>query len=824
VGSKNARFRRVYTEAQKLLCAVVKASLATLEHFGCGKRDAATFEGELRRTLITLLTCPENEYPLSQLAIEGGTHDKRKTLVREVIGSFGGDEADSAKITRLVMDADQHIVAVGIFTQSPMVRMDERWSQINQELREMYSEGCSLHDRLTRMLRDLEVPYKGSESDPDDGVEQTIELLKRFPDVAEPIYEAAGIQGLASYPPVANGKPLNAEGKAFKADIDAEVRSERRWTWFKIAGLIVAGIAATVITAATLGTGAAVLVGIGIGLVSGTAGVVSAHNDLQHTRDAATIGLASPQRVAFARDELKGAYALLVVDVATGGLLARFGGSRSISGMMRLTRVTTISAAGGGLGMAVNPNTWKSENAGAIILFGTVLGAAAGAAGHGIGAGMGRVFRPLGTKLQIGVSRADGVLEPGRTVKVCVNDGDLPVPAKVLGVDTTNNTVTLEIEGTQTIVKVGQLAQVSGDLFGKNFQMQGLRPAAATDVKGTFNEVYLCKGGAAPVEGTAFRDTTGALQFQPKGGTQTTPCALNELSIVDPKLHAKAAGVRVRDLEGLRPYADDWEFTKVPGTRGYFNATERMTGRLRLIPGRSRDHNGAFDPWPFETLPNFDMRGRGAAPAPNEVALFMAHGSPFGFAGVGTRSAARATADAVVRANAAAATAAQPQLKFVSLSSCSQGSRRFLLLGKTNAEAFQEALDMRLRELGIDPAGPKGITVLAADRPGALYGADEVKVFGRFHRTDYVPAGTQKPLRYPANVLSSSGEPLMILSSVVIVAGTGVSVVAVAEQRDPGAVLAWISGNTDKVIGYMFEAREPSFPTLELPPSATQGR
>ena len=31
-------------------------------------------------------------------------------------------------------------------------------------------------------------------------------------------------------------------------------------------------------------------------------------------------------------------------------------------------------------------------------------------------AGMGRAFRPLGTKLQIGVSRADGVLEPGRTV------------------------------------------------------------------------------------------------------------------------------------------------------------------------------------------------------------------------------------------------------------------------------------------------------------------------------------------------------------------------------------------------------------------------
>ncbi len=820
MGSKNARFRQVYTEAQKLLCAVIEASIATLDHFGCGKRQADVFENELRRTLITLLTCPENEYPLSQLRIEGGSHDKRKTLVREVIGSFGGDASDSDRITRLVMEADQHIVAVGVFSYNPMVRMDERWSKINAELRSMYHEGCSLHDRLSRMLREIKEPYRGSEADPEPGVDQAIELLKKFPDVAESIYEAAGIEGLASYPPVHNGKPLNEAAKLFESDVQAELRAERRWQWFKIAGLIVAGIAATVITAATLGTGAAVLVGVGIGLASGTVGVVSAHQNLTHQRDAAAIGLASPQRVEYARGEVQGAYALLVVDVATGGLLARFGGSQSISGMMRMARITSISAAGGGLGMAVNPNTWKSENAGAIILFGTVMGAAAGAGGHGLAAGVGKVFRPLGTRVQIGVARADGVLEQGRTVKVCVNEGDVPVPAKVIAVDAPNNTVTIEIEGTHTIIKVGKLATVSGDIFSKQYQTQGLRPATPNDVSKTFNEVFLTKGNVA-VEGSAFRDNTGTLMFQPKGGGQATPCTLAELSIVDPRLHARAAGVKVKDLEALRPYSNDWEIQRLPGTRAFFQATERSTGRLRLIPGKSNDHNGAFRFWSSEPLPNFDMRGLRPAPAANEVALFMAHGWTWGFGGVGTRRAARATADAIVRANACAG---GTQLKFVSLSSCSQGSRRFLLVGKTNAEAFQDALDMRLRELGLDPAGPNGITVLAADRPGVLYGADKVKVFGRFQRTDFVPAGRQRPLAYPADVVASSPEPLMILGSIVIATGAGVTVVAVAEHRDPGSVLAWISNNSDKVIGYVFEAKEPTFPTVPLPRTGSTGR
>ncbi|MBL4685488.1 MAG: hypothetical protein JKY37_12915, partial [Nannocystaceae bacterium] len=653
VESKNRRFRRLYGQAQSLLGAVIEASLKTLEHFGCGERDQDKFESQLRRTLITLLNCGENQFPLSQLQIEGGVQDKRKVLVQEVIGAFGGDAQDSKRITTLVLTADPHIVAVGVFSHQPMIRMDHKWSEINRRLRGMFQEACTLHRRLGEMLREVQVAYRGTASDPEPGVEQTIALLGKFPDVAEPIYEAAGITGLASYPPVRNEHPLNEVGRLFQSDVEREIAEDRRWSFFKIAGLIVAGIAITVLTAATLGAGAAVLVGVGIGLEHGTVNVASASINLQHTRDAAAIGLASEGRVDHALGEVQGAYALLVVDVCTGGLLARFGGSQSISGLMRMTRITTISAAAGGLGMAVSPNTWRSENAGALILFGTVVGAAGGAGGHLLGAGAGRLFRPRGTKLQIGVTRAQGVLEKGRTVKVTVKSGDMPVSAKVVAVNKTDSTVTLQIEGTNTVVKVGKIAQVSGEIFSKHQQLKGLRPAKATDVGPAPAQAYLTRG-QIPVEGDVWMVPGNKLMFQPRAGGAAVPVTIAEVSVVEARLQARAAGIKLKDLQSLQPHSSRFELFQTPGTRGLFTAIDRRSGRLRIIPGASQDHNGAFGGWSMEPLPRFNMRGRGGMPAPNEVAMFMTHGSPWGFGGASTKRAARAMADAIVTANRAA--------------------------------------------------------------------------------------------------------------------------------------------------------------------------
>lgn len=818
VESKNTRFRRVYEQAQTLLGTVIEASLKTLEHFGCGRRDEDKFESQLRRTLITLLNCGENEFPLSQLQLDGGVQDKRKTLVKEVIGAFGGDEADTRQITSLVLAADPHIVAVGVFSHQPMIRMDSKWSEINRRLRSMFHEACALHRRLGEMLRDVKRAYCGTPGDAEPGVEQTMALLGKFPDVAEPIYDAAGITGLASYPPVRNEHPLNDAGRAFLSDVEDEIAEERRWGFFKIAGLIVAGIAATVLTAATLGAGAAVLVGVGIGLVHGAVNVASASSNLQHTQDAASIGLASDARVDHALGEVQGAYALLVVDVCTGGLLARFGGSQSISGLMRMTRITTISAGAGGLGMAVNPNTWKSQNAGAIILFGTVMGAAGGAGGHLLGAGAGRLFRPAGTKLQIGVTRAQGVLEKGRTVKVTVNAGDVPVPAKVVAVNKTDATVTLQIDGTNTMIKVGKVAQVSGEIFSKHQQLKGLRPAQKQDISTRATEAYLTRG-QIPVEGDVWMMPGNKLMFAPRAGGPAIPVTMAEVSVIEARLAARASGVKLGDFNSLRPHASNFELYKTPGTRGLFTSIDRRNGRLRIIPGASKDHNGAFSGWAYEPLPKFNMRGRGPVPSPNEVAMFMTHGSPWGFGGASTKRAARAMADAIVTANRAAGPKGT-QIKFAQLSSCSQGSKRFLVVGKTNAEVFQDQLDRRLLELGINPLGPDRITVLAADKPGLLYGHDSFKAFGKFSKSEFVPAGTQRPNAYPRNTLASAPHTLldpMTMTSIIIAGGAGAVVIDLALHRDPGEIMAWVTHNSDQVLGYIVEARQPTATTLTLP-------
>ena len=224
------------------------------------------------------------------------------------------------------------------------------------------------------------------------------------------------------------------------------------------------------------------------------------------------------------------------------------------------------------------------------------------------------------------------------------------------------------------------------------------------------------------------------------------------------------------------------------------------------MTGKKHDHNGAFEGWQYEQLPKFNMRGRGATPAPDEVALFMAHGAPIGFSGIGTRRAARTMVDAIVNTNRASTGAGRAPIRFCSLASCSQGTRRFLVMGKTNAQAFQEHADLRLRELGIDPRGPQGVTVLASDRMGSLYGADAVKVFGKFKTTSFVPAQQQRPLSYGPDVAQMS----MRVSGFVLGVGgaQGVVILSIEAIRDPEGAMEWINANKDKVLGVFFETDE----------------
>jgi hypothetical protein len=824
----NVVFQRVYTKAQSHFGALIEALVKTLEHFGCGAASSRNrFESELRKVLLKIATAEEDEAPLSNVKITGSLTDKRRALIKEVLLGFGADEGDAEQMTRTILRADPNLIAELPTSGQLRIRRNPPWKQLTHQIRRLFSEAEDLHERLAETLTEIRRGYRGSTRDPEEGVEQVVELLERFPDVADPIYQAAGLTGLTNFPPERKG-PMNSDAHVFKAEVQEYLDSEWWWNAFKIAGLVVAAIAVTVITAGTLGPLAATLTGAGIGLVQGGVHVYGASERLQELEDAHLYGAASDGRVQHARGEVKGAWGMLVVNVVTAGALGKFGGGPALSNLMRGARVTAISAAGGGIGVATNPNVWEAENTASLILFGTLIGGGAGAGGHALASGASKLVPALGARIQVGVTRSQGALQKGNTVTVQLKPNAKPVSAKVVSVNTRDNTVMLKVDGQNLHVRVGTLAKVNPNMYDAQFRKAGFRTPKATDFGSDPAEAVLVQQGN-PTPGTVSRNTAGDLVFTDAVSKQTSTVRLGQLKVYDAKLHAQAAGVKLKDLNGFRDgfgEVDRWfDLRPVAGNSGYFAATPRQQfgNRLSIVAGARRDHNGAFKGWAHERLPGFDMRGRGPAPAPDEVALFMAHGAPTGFSGIGTRKAARTVVDAIVTANrqASLSGAGKAPIRFCSLSSCSQGTRRFLVLGKTNAEAFQDAVDTRLLELGINPRGPQGITVLAADRMGSIYGADQVKVFGKFQTTKFVPAGTQRPLSYGADVAQAG---VKVVGFVAASGGAGgLMVVTMKAIQDPEAAMQWIQQNKDKILGWIFESEDKG-PTQPLQLNPSRGR
>jgi len=777
-----------------------------LKQFGAapgGTRQ--TFGAEIRKVLLQLATCEEDESPLANMRLEGTVGEKRHTLIKEVLVGFGADDHEAERMARTALRTDPNILGT-VGKSGLSLRRNQHWKTLTWQISQLHGDARRLHERLQETLREIKRPYRGTPKDPEEGVEQVVELLRRFPDVADAIYEKAGLAGLTSFPPQLQ-TPAGRESQMFASEVEEYIDGEWWWDVFKVAGLVVAAVAVTIVTAGTLGPLAATLVGGSIGLAQGGVGVYTATGRLQNTRDAELYGAASEARVDQAEGELAGAWGMLVVNLATAGAIGRFGGTQAMSTLVRASRVTTISAAGGGVATATNPNVWRAENTGSLILFGTVIAGAAGASGLAVAGAAGRLVRPLGARVQIGVSKVDGELKAGRTVKVQLGADDAPVNARVVSTNARDNTVMLTVEGKNLHVRVGRLAKIDGSLFDDAAQAKGLRQATEADMNPGLTPAHLSRNGQHQ-PGMVSRDPGGELLFHgTTNGSQPQKVQLADLRVYDPAGHAKAVGVPLKDLGGFAPLQKQFDFTPVAGRSGYYAArsTTPNTSRPRLfvVTGKKHDHNGAFDGWQYEALPKFNMRGRGSAPAPDEVALFMAHGAPTGFSGIGTRRAARTMVDAIINTNRASSGTGRAPIRFCSLSSCSQGTRRFLVMGKTNAQAFQEHVDLRLRELGINPQGPQGVTVLASDRMGSLYGADAVKVFGKFQTTKFVPAGQQRPLSYGADV----GQMGMRVGGFVLAVGgaQGVVILSIEAIRDPEGAMEWINANKDKVLGVLLE-------------------
>lgn len=169
---------------------------------------------------------------------------------------------------------------------------------------------------------------------------------------------------------------------------------------------------------------------------------------------------------------------------------------------------------------------------------------------------------------------------------------------------------------------------------------------------------------------------------------------------------------------------------------------------LRLSPTAALDHNGAF--MQSTQVPG---RGWGSERAPTEVgrnwmflqpgqlvigpndqratiaqlphiAVFAGHGASDGFTGLTTPHAASMMADAIQQHHQRG----RPRIRWVALECCSQGDRRGLLgmTGETNAAVFQRELNRELAARGLPT-----VEVLAAERPGVLYGGADYSGIAR---------------------------------------------------------------------------------------------
>jgi hypothetical protein len=424
-------FGKVYKTAQHKVRPILQALMQTLREMGCGPGGRhETFEEVVRRVLVGFAHGPASAPQFSALRLPP-TPETRTALIASFLYRLGMDKDRADRSATRVMS----LPAASVGDLGPMQRgRVSRNSQVGRErllesdIRHLFGEAQDLYERLDELHKKVGEPYRGSsdnhrsswwgkpseETFADRGVEQTVELLQMFPDLADPIYVEAGLKQVTGFPPGPKSPSVKLTGDdaEFVNHVDEFLDEEATWAIISAVGLIAAGIVLTVVTAGVAGAVAGMVVGAGTGLVHGGVMVADAHNDLHLARDSHRAGAGGEARVAFLEGELQGAWGMLLADVVSGGLLGRVGGASGVMKVATAFKTIAISGAGTGIGTATNPNVWASDDVAGILIKATVMGAVAG----GAGAAAGGLLARAGNRVMIGLSRQHGELKVGTRV------------------------------------------------------------------------------------------------------------------------------------------------------------------------------------------------------------------------------------------------------------------------------------------------------------------------------------------------------------------------------------------------------------------------
>ncbi len=439
----NAVFRDVYGELSRHVLELCRPFREALERLGVGNGTGHTFRQKLEPVIGHLLEGSFDQEPFASLTVNGVANPRQELLV-ETFRGLGLEDEEARR------HADAFLRPGGTHWRH----------QLMQRSHVYYARARTIHRRIVDIERDMRAPYRGTPSNPGRGVDQTVDALRRFPDLADHIYRAVGLQQTSGFPPKWTGPGEAARGSRERLFIDAvqEEIDDDWWTdVFCIAGLAVLGIAATVLTAGTLGPVAAGVLGAGIGTINGGVMVYGRSQAVGEGRAAVAIGAMSPETLRSLENELQGAWGMLAVDVVTGGVIGRFGGTSAVS---QIIRGTVISAAGGGIGTAMNPNVWQSPDTVGLVFQGVLVGAVSGAIGSGVGAGGARLLRS-GSPVQFAIERGGGPLSVGRRVRVSTGRDAEAIDAVVTGIDRNTNTVVLSADGQTFTMRVDKTVALS---------------------------------------------------------------------------------------------------------------------------------------------------------------------------------------------------------------------------------------------------------------------------------------------------------------------------------------------------------------------------
>ncbi len=452
--SRSRLFARVYSAAQAEVRALLQPLMATLDGLGCGTNaDFSKFEVAVRQILARFAHAPANSPEFVHLRVQV-TPDARKTLLQDFLFSLGMDRdraVDAAqRIAAMPADAIQQagpantgfVPATSAVGQRQMLFMD---------MRRLFFGATRLVRRLREIQQTVGEPYRGSAANydgwritrpsasgfADRGVEQTVELLQMFPELAPRVYQRSGLTGLEGFPPRSTGAPLRGDQAEFVNQVTEHLDDEATWSIISAVALVAGGIVLTVVTAGMAGPLVGMAVGGGLGLAMGGANVYSAQNSLTLARDSSRFGAGGEQRIAFLEGELQGAWGMLLADVVTGGILGRMGGAGNVGRLLQTVRTTAVSGAGAGLGTAANPNVWDAPDTAGILLKATVIGMAAGTAGDLAGSALTRV----GQRVMVGITRSNGHVRVGATVEIGARGGQQTMQGQVTRIEGSQLTV-----------------------------------------------------------------------------------------------------------------------------------------------------------------------------------------------------------------------------------------------------------------------------------------------------------------------------------------------------------------------------------------------